>query len=1233
MKKNLRLLCLGLAAAAFTCSFAQDAQNMTDKLTNADMELGLQGWGFDGEKLMGKNTKNPSTQVGFYGMSQGVLEAWNGNLNGLADAYIMQRLGNLPSGTYVFGAYMAASKQTHRKQVKDAQGNAVAGKHEYWSNRDSINGVYIFANEAAVKVGTNNPDWNGMFSESHAEKFNVAVTLTDTAKKKGYMDVGVRYENTNANYVVWDNATLYFFGDMTEAEALDAMAKIDVDAAIAITDTLKNVHMNKDSLSTLTNVLAQAAAAEVTAANFNEVLNTIYWNAGLARKSATDYANLKKNIATAKVVAGGEWTSVQFVGLLNDAIAAAEAAYEAKAMNRAEITALRKELNWSAGDVKYDSVMIAQKYLADFIKEAKNLEGAPGGYTAIQIASLTALAEELQDTCNVYEKDAENEDFALRTVDPNGLYNYIARINTAIENVKKNPISAEYTQMPIVFNPGADKWVEGSEWYNEAQKVRSYTSPMYRFEGKIENFRITVKQNKNGAKFFCLSELEFYDAQGNLIPLTEDNISSNADHNALNGTPDGGGFAAMFDQNTNTYFHSAWQNMPSGDHYLEVTLPDGGYDAFSFKMFSRDNTNGHDQSHTFPGSMTLSTPMPKRDALEEALNEAKNLRAYSMPEPGFYNEDFSYVLEVIAEAEAFLNTNPSEAACVEMTTKVNTAIANFGAAESKSYRMPEAGKQYRIVSALPAFYEKQYVEKALTVHAADTTLWWEDVCADSLQQLFVFEPVLEEGEPFVKIESGENEDGTTWTEYYYCYTLQNVKTGLYVDSAFVNNQVNLVEQALDTVMLKPLGAGQWNIVIRGASFHCGDHNSGNFSTTAGAYGGTYGVSSGIVSWGGGLDGASAWYIREMPELPLTQLVSGGKSEFVHFDAANTVTLTADKDCAFADLALYDFFGNAIAVDTVVVAGNKATLSFENAIVGCSYTFSNTEGVASVVLDAYMFNPTIDKLQAAYDAAVALEPAEGEEVGLYADLTEYNAALEAAEAMLASGASDEEILAMVARVEAAVAGLTINLPVEGKYYFIYNGLAAFEKNHGFKVGLYTDYADLRWAHINDLDYNRYWQFEKATVAELKALEADSTAVAFYIKNVATGQYVGKADGMSQNLTMVDDHASTVPYSFTALQGSIIAIASVKDATHRLHGAGHGGGGNKAGAVCYWNSGLESSSSWCIVETQFDLTDIDFTEVENDEKVSAKGIYDLFGRRVINPTAAGIYIIDGKKRLVK
>ena len=75
-------------------------------------------------------------------------------------------------------------------------------------------------------------------------------------------------------------------------------------------------------------------------------------------------------------------------------------------------------------------------------------------------------------------------------------------IDLAIENVKNNAISTEYTKMPIEFKTLAEGnmkgWIENAEWLDESKKLVAYTSPMYRFQGKVETFRITVKKNKNG---------------------------------------------------------------------------------------------------------------------------------------------------------------------------------------------------------------------------------------------------------------------------------------------------------------------------------------------------------------------------------------------------------------------------------------------------------------------------------------------------------------------------------------------------------------------------------------------------------------------------------------------------------------------------------------------------------------------------------------------------------------
>ena len=1258
MKKNLRLLCLGLAAATITCGFAQE--DKTSLLKNADMEQGVKGWSFDGTDVVGKNTKLATTKIGFHGMSNGVQEAWHSNVsNPLGDSYVMQRLSNLPSGTYVFGAYAAAARQYNRNDIcernaegghiliENAKGEKVHQYSEWWSNRDSIYGVVLFANDDTVRVATDNPDMNerGVFW-AHSSKFNVAVTLTDADEKKGYMDVGMRVANTNANYIVWDNATLYYFGNKSKEEALDAMAEVDMTKAAAIADTLKGYVMQNDTLAALEAAIDAAAAKTSTAATLWDDSEEIHQAAALARKSITDYANLKKNIETAtRVYNCDAWQYVteDYLPILGDFLKVAEQAYEAKEKNRAELTALRNELNFYVGMVKIDSVWQAQDDLTAFIDEVGNKVGQPGGYSEMQLKTLNELNEELNDTLDlIINADWWGKPYNEEYINPNNYWPYVARIYAAIENVKNNPLSMEYTKMPIEFKTAENGWIEGASWLNESKKLVSYTSPMYRFEGQISNFRITVKKAKNGQKYFCLSELEFFDGTGAKIEVDETMLSTNADHNSLNSNADGGGIAALFDGNNDTYFHSAYENGPSEAHYLEVNLPNGGYDSFSFRMISRSNSNGWDQSHTFPGEMVISTPMPKREELEGTLARAKALNAYSGNEIGFYEKDFSYLTDVIAEVEAALEGWPSESECATMNNTLKRKISDFEGDEDKGINLPEVGAKYRFISAVPGYYQQQSVEKAMTVRG-DSALFWEDVCADSLNQVFELEPIMYNGEPLIETEYGKNEDGSDWSIDYHCYTIKNF-AGRYVEADTVGTSVpvtvTLVDTPKDTVRLKSLGAGQWNIIMKnmgGATMlHTNGHGNGS------------GKGHNIVAWNEGINTASAWFIREMPELPLTVLVQGAefKSECIHFDAANTITLTANKNCAFKDLALYDMYGKSIAIDSLVVAGNKATITATTKdLVQCAFAFTNNEGVSSVSFNAFQFTADITRLQAAYDVAVGVAPVEGTEVMQYADLSAYNAALAEAEAMLESGAESAAIDAMIAKLEAVVAALVPNMPEEGKYYNIFSGLAAFEKNHGYRMAMYTKESKLWWAQENECEWNRLWQFEPATEAELKAAgvkEEDAKDMkAFYIKSVATGKYIGKGGindkgefttGKSVQLLMASK-SETVPYTITALQGNIVAIAGVNDASNRLHGAGHGEGANKNGSIVYWNSGLGTASIWTISEAQYDATDIDFTEIEDENKAVVKGTFDLFGRRVVAPTAPGIYIVDGKKKYIK
>ncbi len=1216
MKRFFRTLSLGVVAACVAAtSFAQGQDVTSEYLRNADMEQAGKYWSLQGERL-GKNTKRPATKVGFHGMNQGVLEAWNANsATPLANSTTMQRMKDLPNGTYVFGAYVGASKQGTRRVISMSP-----YVFEYWSNRDSIYGVSLYANADAIPVATDNPDYGGSGQKwAHSSKFNVATTVTN-----GILEVGIKVDSTNANYVVWDNATLYYFGNMSKAEALDAMAEIDMVKAVAIADTLRSVKMNRDTLAYLSAVIAEANATNTTAATLWDDNENLFWAMGLARKSETDYKNLKKNIDDARVVTEGEWSEYAETNLeaLNAVLAEAEAAYEAVAMSREELVALRKELSWVAGDVVYDSVSIAKEALDAFIQEAQPLEGMPGGYSGAQITMLRELQVELSDTMVIYEEDAEL-DFEERTVNPNRLYPYIARVYENIENVRNNPIALEYTRMPIEFKPSSDvtyiiqgtncKPVDGSVVTSE--KLVEFASPLYCFQGLIEKFRITVKNAAAGQHFFCLSELVFYDKTGAEIELTAENITSNADHITLNpGSegPEGTGIPALVDGDVNTFFHSDWSGKVNYEyHYLEVTLPNGGYDAFSFKMVSRGQVNNAGvqtggQRHTFPGEMIIDTPRPERSALEALVAQAQAYNAYSYPEVGYYVKDFSYLTDAIAKAEAFLEGYPTENECRAMNMELRQAVLDFEADEDKAIRLPEAGKAYRIVSAYPSFYEKQRVEKAMTVHATDTTttLWWENLAADRLQQEFVFEPIMEDGEQCIVVESGANEDGSMWEDTYYCYYMKNVATGLYVD--YENDATFcLVEEPSDTVMLKSVGRGQWNIMTSGSYYsksgggdtekecmlHAGDHNNGYSSSSQGRFGGIYGISSGIIAWLGGLDGASAWYIREMPTLPLSVLVEAGefKSELFHFEAANTITLTADKACAFEGLTLYDRYDVAIAIDSLAISGNTATIVQDKNFVACAFAFTNNEGVNSVTFDVTWSDPipAIAYLQEAYDDAVALAPIEGTEVGQFADLSQYTAAIEAAESILATGVTTyEEAQVMIEQLESAVAGLVPNMPEAGRMYYIVNAMETFAEYHGVDMMMYVDEDAelLKWTYEDLYSLNRCWTFEQATEEELEAEGMPTDVCAYYIKNVATGLYVGDAELMSSQVSMAIDKATAIPYAVTLLSGKDIALDGLGRSSKRIHANGHGSGAGKGSNIVYWASGAGTASAWRICDAE-------------------------------------------------
>ena len=86
-------------------------------------------------------------------------------------------------------------------------------------------------------------------------------------------------------------------------------------------------------------------------------------------------------------------------------------------------------------------------------------------------------------------------------------------------------------------------------------------------------------------------------------------------------------------------------------------------------------------------------------------------------------------------------------------------------------------------------------------------------------------------------------------------------------------------------------------------------------------------------------------------------------------------------------------------------------------------------------------------------------------------------------------------------------------------------------------------------------------------------------------------------------------------------------------------GHSSSAGTYGDIITWGR-TDAASAMRVVEAEKYINDVlESLDIENidvtDEYVApaVKGTFDLFGRRIDTPAATGIYIVDGKKKLIK
>ena len=1211
---------MGVMAAVSAVSFAQT--DVTDKVLNPDAEKGMLGWDVtfvNGGQIWNTQTKGEEKAVGYHGYNNLAFENWRNSSAGLTNSSIFQVVSDLPNGTYVFGAYATATRDSWEPSI------------------DQIEGVYIFANEHTIPVATHRVE--GMTERwAHAIKFNVATTVED-----GTIKIGMATENTTASFVTMDNVTLYYFGDKDNETALEEMAKIDMAATIAKVDTFLKYKMNVDTIAFIN--AAIEAAAGVTAETAAQIDEDLWWGKRQAVVSIAQYEAFANAIASAKAVAAKEWSdydaTVASLATLNSLIAEAEAIYEEATAEKFELAAWGDSLSEAASVVELDSMYILLDIYTEKIDEMVVGEEL-GEYFDTQKEEAEAIWE------NISVVLADVEEGILSAVEAKNLcIGYYADI----DRILASPI--DYAEFPIIIPrsktplPNQSKpnmyGLEGSyvASYNGRDNVPSFKSKLYRFREPLTKVRFIIRENagddfglKGNKPVTCWGTFKMYDENGEQIPLTADMITTNADHNSLCGR-DGDGIPGMLDDNVATYFHTAWNYDVPDFHYVEVTLPEGEYSAFSFFITSIRNSN----TQSFPRVMEITYVSESITELQQAVLDATVFNPLPGTAPGFYNVDITALKAAIAEGQALLEQDaPSESALQAAIAKIKEEKAKI---EEAGIMMPLAGKKYRVVSGEDGFMPNQNVQKALTIHEdADygQVLWWETASADSAQQEFILEAMPELGDNY--------------------YAFKNVKYDLYLGEYFddqnnrINNKFVLTEEK-SAFLLQHLGYGQFAILREGHDrqwFHALDHNQGvaapETNPQEGSAGAIKGVTSSIITWNGGANDPSSWEFRELQTLPFNaKSISDVKfrSESISlYEGINTVVLTADKECAFENLTITDLCGEAIATESVVIAGNTATLVLAASVGDLVFSFDNAEGVSEVVLDgSYTYrgvSAAYTALQNTYNTVLALAPVEGTEVGQVTDLTAYDAALTLAEGLLEDGGDDAALEAAKAALEAAQAGLVYNMPKADTDYLILLGIDAIRTNHRTDMAVFADatVASLRWTYVSLTNPDYRWRF--IDCGQLK-----NDLPAYYLQSVSTECYATRT---IENNTMflTEDSTETRPFNLFFLNNGKVAIADSYWANggQSLHPMNHGSGasGNKGAYMITWGR-TDAASAMRIVEAEKYITDVVYSinGIENidvtDEFVApaVKGTFDLFGRRIDTPAATGIYIIDGKKVLVK
>lgn len=242
---------------------------------------------------------------------------------------------------------------------------------------------------------------------------------------------------------------------------------------------------------------------------------------------------------------------------------------------------------------------------------------------------LTTKNKDVNDCQQIWYVQGDNyQGYTLKSTFSNRYFNYVdenyTHWGTAANTVKFYIGKVEEGYFHLSFNEGAKPEERASAHYSNGNIVRwswaeksgeNYTNinaSLWQFE-EVEASAVNTILNGeySGITNFINGQIananEILTTAGfsfNPFTLTTDNTTCPAEYNALSGGSDGGGVAALLDDNDNTFMHTDYSSRYFEPHYIQVDLGEGTtskYITFSYRA-RHNNQNNNPETMIVKGS-------------------------------------------------------------------------------------------------------------------------------------------------------------------------------------------------------------------------------------------------------------------------------------------------------------------------------------------------------------------------------------------------------------------------------------------------------------------------------------------------------------------------------------------------------------------------------------------------------------------------------------------------------